>query len=537
MKNKEDSTFQYQTAVIGLIAVVLLISKTVVSIWFNRRILHFLSGRAARVSDELLKKVLGRKYFIESKFTYQEILFSVSTGVTITILGILGTFVTVCSDVMLLIVILVGLFYMDTLMAALSCLLFGLLGVVLYKSLGTRARILGRKNTELSIWISDKILEVLNSYREIFVRNRRFYFANKISNNRNRLSTVLADIQFIPSVSKYVMESGLVLGIMVVAAIQFLMLDAAHAVASLALFMAAGSRIAPALLRIQQGAMLIKGSIGAAEPTLNLLETDLESDLAQESNLQINFEYPGFRPSVKFENVNFRYPGVNAFSLNQLNLEIEAGQKVAIVGKSGSGKSSLIDLLLGLQIPDSGEISVSGESPDVVFKKWPGAVGYVPQTIYIGNDSLIENVLLGVNYSEVPRQQILDAYKFSQLDEVIRALPEGENSNLGENGSKLSGGQRQRIGIARALVTSPRLIVLDEATSALDGQTEELISSAISNLGMKATVIVIAHRLSTVVNSDIVVYMDKGSITCVGTFEHIRSVVPDFEVQARLMGL
>ena len=187
--------------------------------------------------------------------------------------------------------------------------------------------------------------------------------------------------------------------------------------------------------------------------------------------------------------------------------------------------------------PDSGYISISGMAASDVAKKWPGALSYVPQDVMISNGSIVSNVKLGFPPDAGTDQMVQDALDAAQLSDFINSLPEGWLSKVGDRGTALSGGQRQRLGIARALFTKPKLLVLDEATSALDGETEANISTAIKSLKGEVTVILIAHRLSTIREADQVVYLENGKIISVGTFDEVRSAVPNFDHQASLMGL
>jgi ABC-type multidrug transport system fused ATPase/permease subunit len=175
--------------------------------------------------------------------------------------------------------------------------------------------------------------------------------------------------------------------------------------------------------------------------------------------------------------------------------------------------------------------------PDEAVQRWPGAIAYVPQDISIVRGTIATNVALGFDLSEVDENRIWEALEIAQLRSFVEGLPDGINSTVGERGAKLSGGQRQRLGIARALLSSPKLLVLDEATSALDGKSEIDVSDAISKLKNSMTLVVIAHRLSTVRNADLVIYMDSGKIVASGTFDEVRKAVPDFDMQAKLMGI
>ena len=193
--------------------------------------------------------------------------------------------------------------------------------------------------------------------------------------------------------------------------------------------------------------------------------------------------------------------------------------------------------MLGILEPDKGRVEINGLSPLDAISTWPGAIGYMPQDILISNGTVRENVMLGFDSNPMYDQRVQSAITIAQLSEFVQALPKGLDQPMGDRGTSISGGQRQRLGIARAIFTAPKLLVLDEATSALDGETEANISSAIQAFRGDVTVLMIAHRLSTVLTADRVVYMDKGEIKAQGSFEEVRRAVPDFDRQANLMGL
>ncbi len=530
-------SFQYQVAVLGSIAVILMVSRTILSIVFTRRILYFLSRKSATISGELVAKLLSRNLLEIQKRTTQETLFALTTGVSTVTVGVLGAFIGLISDMSLLFIMSIGLFFINPLMAGCTFVLFGSVALILYKMMQVRIRFLGQEVTELTVKSNEKILEVLNSYRESFVRNRRNYYATEISQSRMNLANSAAEMSFMPNISKYAIEITLVVGALAISAVQFMTQTATLAIATLSIFIAAASRIAPAVLRLQQGAIQIKGSIGSAKPTLILIEELKNSLLIEESTQALNFKYTDFEANLLLENLTFTYPGNQSPAIKNINLQIKKGDFIAFVGASGAGKTTLVDILLGIIEPDVGRVVISGLSPKEAIQKWEGAISYVPQDIIISSGSIRENVALGYSKILADEKIVLDAIELSSLGDFIRSLPDGIETYVGERGAKLSGGQRQRLGIARALFTKPELIVFDEATSALDGQTENEVSQSIKSLQGKVTIIMIAHRLSTIRYADKVVYLESGEIIGEGTFDKLRNTIPNFEKQAKLMGL
>ena len=530
-------SFQNQIAVLGLSAAGILVLRTVLSIVITRKIFFFLSRRGAMISSDLVSRLLSQSLLKVQERSTQDTLYSLTAGVTSITLGVLGTAITLISDGSLLIIMVVALFVVDPTIAITSLLFFGALGFILYRTMNVKAHKLGYLNSEIAILSNEKIIEVLDSYRESVVRNRRDYYAREIGKLRMKLADVLAEMQFMPNVRKYVIESGIVIGAVLIAGVQFALQDARHAVGTLSVFLAAGTRIAPANMRFQQIAIQIRSGIGIAMPTLILIESLKDAPPVKEVEDELDVIHDGFISNVSLANVGLTYPGKSSQALDSVSLELVSGKSLAIVGPSGAGKTSLVDVLLGVLPADRGVVSIAGKLPLEAIATWPGSISYVPQDVTISNGTFRENVGLGYPVEVATDELVWSALAVAQLADFVRKLPQGLDSPVGERGTKISGGQRQRLGIARAMFTRPKLLVLDEATSSLDGQTEADISDAIQGLKGSVTVVMIAHRLSTVRNADQVIYMERGKILARGTFEEVRSAVPDFDSQAKLMGL
>jgi ABC-type multidrug transport system fused ATPase/permease subunit len=530
-------SFQVQAAILGLMAGLLFVVRTVCSIILSKKVLFFLSRKGALISSDLSRKLMYQKFEVIQSKTLYENLYSLTSGVTAITLGVLGTFTSLLADVILLLIMSFGLLVVDPVMAIVTIGFYLSVGFVLYKLMYLKTRVLGEEEAELSIQSNEKVIEALNLFRESVVRDRRNFYAREIGSIRLKLANTLAELSFLPNLSKYIIESALIIGALLISAIQFLLSDAYHAIATLAIFLAAGARIAPAVLRIQQGALQIKRSLASSGPTMELLNAGDLVPLDLPSREVAYGDYENFQPSINIKNLSYRYHGANEPAISEINLQIKAGSVVAIVGPSGAGKTTLIDVILGILDPSEGEVTISGMPPLQAIRSWPGAVAYVPQETFILSGTISSNVSLSYPDGTFKESQIWKSLEVSQLGDFVRNLPSQISTIVDDQGSSLSGGQRQRLGIARALITGPRLLILDEATSALDGETEANISAAIQSLKGEVTVILIAHRLSTVRQADQVVYLENGKVVSVGTFDEVRSSVPNFNNQAKLMGL
>ena len=535
--NISGNSVQVQASIIGVLAATLLISKTFFSIFFVRRTIYFLARKNAELSSQLLSKVLSQSLTDLQSKSMQEILFAVTSGTAAIIMGILNTSILVISDISLLIILGSGLFVVDPLIAFSTLCIFSLVAYVLYRLLQIRAEKLGENYAETSIAYSERLLEVLNSYREILVRNRRKYYAKKIGAYGNELANVRAEQAFMPNISKYVIEITMVIGGLLIGATQFSTQDAAHAVAVLTIFLAASTRLAPAVLRLQQGALTIKSISGTAVKALDLIENLKDIKTVSKFCQNIDFSHEGFVGEIQLTNVSLKYEDNALPAIVDLTLNLAPGKVLALVGPSGSGKTSTVDVILGVRNPDSGDSKISGLNPLEAIETWPGAIGYVPQDVLISNSSIRANVCLGYDEDKIYDDLVWEALKVAHLDEFVKTLPNKLDTVVGDRGAKLSGGQRQRLGIARAMFTKPKLLILDEATSALDATTEANISESIQELRGNVSVLMVAHRLSTIRAADQVIYLDGGKIKSAGSFNQVRKEVPEFDQQARLMGL
>jgi ABC-type multidrug transport system fused ATPase/permease subunit len=306
---------------------------------------------------------------------------------------------------------------------------------------------------------------------------------------------------------------------------------------ALTVFLLVATRVFPSILRLQGAFTQVRLSEGAATELFSLVD-DLDDYLqAHPSIPPSTATNEPFHSGVTLKDVTVRFPGANECALDRVSLQITTGESVAIVGATGAGKSTLADVILGVLRPVSGTVRLSGLAPEEAVARWPGRVAYVPQDVAVLSGTVRENVALGFPDDRIEDSEVWAALERAHLAAFLVDSRNGLDTVVGEHGVRLSGGQRQRLGIARALFTHPDLLVLDEATSALDAETERDITRTLQDIRGKATTVVIAHRLATVRNCSLVVYLEKGRIVSTGTFDEVLRAVPALERQARLLGL
>ena len=397
--NLDNSSIQTQVALLAAIASFFLIGKTIFTALLSRRIAYFLSAKGAYITSDMNRKVLSEDLELITGHSSMNLLYALTSGVQAITSGIVASVVVIVADVSMLLVIFAGLVLVDPLVAFMALILFGGIGYTLYLLQQKRALSLGLESADLHVKSSRLMVEELSAFREIFVRDKISHYERSVSESRRNLSQNIAEMSFLPSISKYIMEVSTVLCMMLISGVQFVRTDASHAVATLALFLAASSRFIPAVLRIQQSALTIQNSVGSAWPTLELYE---KLSKVKPNLDTLNSTPTGFSEnSIELRNVTFRYRDNNNFTLQNIDLEVKQGEFVAFVGPSGAGKSTLVDLLLGLLTPSAGTVTILGSSARAAIKKYPGLIGYVPQNVYLKHGSISENVALGYSVDEI----------------------------------------------------------------------------------------------------------------------------------------
>ena len=378
--NLESRTFELQVAFIGFFAVTAFIIKTFASAILTRRTIIYISRKGSSLATDLLSAILSKPINQINKFTHQELIYTTSQAFNTLITGVVGKCIIIIADAALLVVLFIGLVIVDTAMSISVLLVFTFLGYSINKLMKTKAVKLGSDLTNLTVENNEKTQVVLNTYRESVVRNTRYFYLKQIEKIKIDLSKLVALQQYIPNLNRYIIESVVIVGALLVAGTQFFLYDASKAIGNLAVFLAAATRIAPAVLRIQQSLLSINIGIGSTEQTLTIIEHFSKGDSQIITDKTADFTYSGFSAEVKVNQLCFKYNLDGKFNLENLNLDIGAGKLVAITGSSGAGKTTLVDLLLGVHIQPLEIFIYQGFHPWTLFKNGQALPHTFPKT-------------------------------------------------------------------------------------------------------------------------------------------------------------
>lgn len=432
--------------------------------------------------------------------------------------------------------IMILLVIVEPRLAIMSCLFLGFSYWIVYSILKSRLKFMGEEQIKANTDRFSILSEGFGGIKDVKVGSLESVFINRFSIAAKLNAEIAAKVQIYAHIPKFIIEV-IVFGGMIVLLLYKINITGSF-VASLptvALFAVAGYRLMPSLQQIYHSYTVLRFS----SPLLDLIGSEIKQ--LEIINKQINTQEEPvqqiiFNKSIEFDNVSYMYPNQSQFALKNINLLVNPGSSVAFVGETGSGKTTALDVLLGVLYPQKGYVRIDGipiNSNNHSY--WGVNVGYVSQSIFLCDDSIEANIAFGVEPDEVDISAVTRAAKIAQLHEfIINELPEGYKTKVGERGVRLSGGQRQRIGIARALYKTPSVLILDEATSALDNLTEQLLMKAIKEISSKITIIAVAHRLSSVKNFDNIYFFNRGKIVANGTFKYLRQINSQFERMAQI---
>jgi len=522
----------------------LFILKGGLAILFMRWTSVFLAGIEVKNSAKLTRYLFTGSLDRLRQYSRSEIQFLVDRSTNATFSGVLGAMTTLIIEGTLFISIFVMFIAVDWTAALAIAAYFGLVVFVLQLATARRYLQSGRNLQRGAVGAGASVLEMADIFREMFVLSKQDFYLSRFVESKKLSARTGVTLQILKGLPRYVTESGLIIGALLFVVWQLSHGSLSEALLSLGIFLAGSMRIMVSLLPLQQvwnelrvmqnWVEMAQGILVQLRDTPELFESGIYSldDNRTRPAAEVD---SGLAPEISIEKVTFAHQGKKEPTIKNLTLTVDGGATVAIVGPSGAGKTTLVDLMLGLYEPHQGRILINGLSPHEMRIQYPGSFAYVPQKPGLVSGSIADNVALGFDSSDIDEERVWASLQKAQLASLIEGLPDGIHSSLGTHSDSLSGGQIQRLGLARALYSNPRLIVLDEATSALDAATEASITEAIANLGSETTVVVIAHRLSTIQNADQVHVMDDGRIVASGTFSQVRKKQPMIEEYVKLM--
>ncbi|WP_122665818.1 ABC transporter ATP-binding protein [Pseudomonas viridiflava] len=511
---------------LGLAVLLVLVCGGVFSMLTTWRLLVYGQAVGEQISSRLFRYYLGQPWLFHATNSSSLLNKQITQEASRVTLGIIQPLMQLNAKMVLASLMSLAIFVYNPIIAIAGLLIFGLAYAALYRFVRLR---LVRNGKEISVVQSERfklIGEGFGGIKDVLLLGRQALYQDRFEKANRRYTRSMAGNQAMSQVPRYAMEL-VAFGSVIMLVLYLLKVNAgnfADVVPVLAVYALAGMKLLPAFQQMYSSLSQIKGSMASFESIKKPLRESYAQAAAAESGqvTEVHSSRLILKDGIRIQDVTFSYPEKSSPALNQLRMEIPARKVIGLVGSSGSGKSTAIDLILGLIAPDQGALVVDGiEIGSANLRTWQNSVGFVPQSIFLTDSSIRENIAFGLAPEQIDESKVQRAVSLAHLEELIASLPEGLSTCVGERGVQLSGGQRQRIGIARALYEDADILVLDEATSALDGITEKLIMDAIHDFSGQKTIIMIAHRLTTVRQCDVIYFMSEGKVSDQGTYDDL----------------
>jgi ABC-type multidrug transport system fused ATPase/permease subunit len=467
---------------------------------------------------EIYQRTLYQPYKVHVSRNSSEIINGISNKANAIIYSVILPALTLVSASVMLLAILTTLIYVDPIISFFTIFIFGSIYIILSKYTRNNkiknSRVIAKQSTQ----IIKSLQEGLGGIRDVLIDGSQHVYCEIFRRANAPLRDAQANNQVVSQSPRFIMEA---LGMVLIAGLAFYLFKQTDgtlkAIPILGVLALGAQKMLPIMQQSYQAWSSIQGSYASLEDTLVLIEQPLPFDFYNKELIQINFNR-----NIKFDKIGFRYKTGSHNVLQHLTLSIHKGERVGIVGATGSGKSTFIDILMGLLEPSSGTLKVDGKAiTRKNVRSWQRRIAHVPQAIFLSDTTIAENIAFGIDRKDIDFDRVHDAAHKAQLQDVIDKLPNQYNTLVGERGVRLSGGQRQRIGIARALYKNADILVFDEATSALDNKTEESVMKSIEALGLEITVIMIAHRITTLKKCTKIIELADGKIVNVGSYRDI----------------
>ncbi|EKN64169.1 ABC transporter ATP-binding protein [Schinkia azotoformans] len=513
--------------VFAIVLAIVYLLKNIYLILFYSFQYKLLYDNQVKMSRHLFETYLKKPYSFQLQTNSSEMLRNINIDVERLFNGVLTPVFLLISESIIscgIICLLLFIAPLPTLsLAILLTISITLFLRVFRKKMELKGRVVQQATGQMIKWIN----QGLGAIKDVKVNGKERYFLDQFTLHSTLFVKESRYIRVLNHIPRMFIETIVVVIILLVI-VMLLLMNGQNMYAlltTMALFAMAAFRLMPSANKIVGALSSIRYHYSALEAIYQDLNSTVERCLTGDSTEINSFHEKWFSQEINLENISFSYIQTGIPCINGISLTIPVGQSIAIIGKSGSGKTTLVDLMLGLYQPDQGNIYIDGKSLKDVLPIWKRKVGYIPQTIYLSDDTILRNVAFGIEDRFIDREQVWKVLEVAQLKEFVQQLPDQLETSIGEQGVRLSGGQRQRIGIARALYHNPEILFMDEATSALDNETEKEIITAVDQLKGEKTLIIIAHRLTTIENCDIVIEIEEGRVKKVSRRKMTENVI------------
>jgi ATP-binding cassette, subfamily B, bacterial PglK len=516
----------------GGLLIGIFVVKSIYIISFNYLEARFLFNRRYTISLRMMNAYMRAPYLFHLQKNTAELIRNATVEVNILINSVLASILKLARDGVMAAAILLFLIIMEPLITLIIVVVMGAGAGTFVMLTQKKVKSYGIQEQEHRKNLLKTLQQGLGGIKEARVLNREKDLTDKFKLEAYKSTRLLAFIRYVMQIPKPVVETSAVIGMMMVAGFMLWQGRPMEAIIPILTLFAMGIvKLMPAVNQLSSMYTSLQYNIVSVDPIYEDLKSledagaDFLADRSKTSPMH-------FLKKIEVNDLHYSYPGSGEEAISGVSFKVFRGEAIALVGSSGAGKTTMVDLLLGLFKPDSGEIYVDGVNVWKNLSAWQKNIGYIPQSIYLADETLRENIAFGIPLAEIDDEKVRNAIELAQLSQLVRELPDGLDTIVGEHGTRLSGGQRQRIGIARALYHDPQVLVMDEATSALDNVTEQHIIRSIEALKGDRTVIMIAHRLTTVMNCDRLYLMEKGKIIHQGSYSNLLKHSQEFREMA-----
>ena len=514
----------------------LFLSKSLFAVILARKSAMFLAAIDARAAKAVASQLYGSGLATAQGKSREEAIFAIQAGSSSAFSGVLNAVSTAVSEVVLFVLISVGFFLVDLLATFYILIYFLTLALLINYALGRRIKLYGATTVKSSVKTTSVIADLLAVFREVSTTGEKHNFFDRIYSAKLDASRSAAIQSHLSALPRYIIESALLLGFAALILFQVSSEDIVQTATTLSVFLAGGFRLTAAIVPLQTSFLGLKGNLPRATTALEVLEQAGYEIPNRDSKNRASIPLLASEAiGIRLQDISFSHSNSKSPAVVNVSMSIEPGSKVAIIGESGAGKSTIADLICGIITPDLGQVLLTSGDKTYSPNDFYGQIGYVPQRPNLISGDIASNVALGVKPEDIDLRNVELALRQAHLWDLVAALPDQLRTDVGNLRDNLSGGEIQRIGLARALYTEPKLLVMDEATSSLDASSEHEVSKVLNALKGKTTLVVIAHRLNTVQNSDKVFLMDSGNLVDVGTFSELVARNPNLEKTVNLL--